>query len=64
MKKHKTQDNLVAFLYLLMRDHVVPAKIEKLVMNFSDKDTWVLSNGYLAEYAEDIVARLTKTKGN
>lgn len=59
-----TSDPLVSFLYELMRDHVVPGTVEKIVQedrfHLEEKREISLSNGYLAQYAEDVAARLRK----
>jgi len=62
-----TGSNLVAFVYELLRDHVLPGDMMKVV-NDSDiehtndidyeKPMWRLSNGWLAQFARDIVRRL------
>jgi hypothetical protein len=52
---------LVGFLYDLMKDHIVPGKIEELVRDsekFDNKDVNYFSNGWLAKYAENIADRL------
>lgn len=50
---------LVTFLYVLMRDFVQPGNIEAIVMEIEDSDEeWVFSNGWLAQYAQDISERL------
>lgn len=62
-----TGSNLVVFVYELLRDHVLPGDMMKVV-NDSDiehtndvdyeKPMWRLSNGWLAQFARDIVRRL------
>lgn len=69
MKPFPTTSPLTAFLYELMRDHVVAGDIEGLVRSVEkpsaastgedESGTWVLSNGHLAAYAEELGARLT-----
>lgn len=57
---------LVAFLYVLMRDVVPAGVIEGTLLKLSnenaeDKETqheYMLTNGYLAKYAQDIATRL------
>ena len=57
---------LVCFLYLLMRDAVTPGKMEQILLsisNINDKDTplkdkFQLTNGWLAQYAQDIADRI------
>ncbi len=59
---------LVGFLYDLLRDHVQPGTVEGMVRRqfephnpFDDKiDSYSFTNGWLAKYAQDIAARLTK----
>lgn len=53
-----TEDTLVAFLYLLLRDHVLPGDIETLMRNIAPHDRCLFSNGWLAQYAKDIAERL------
>ena len=63
-----TNSNLVAFVYELLRDHVLPGDMQKIVddsdvhpnreMTYDTGPTWQLSNGWLARYARDIVRRL------
>lgn len=58
-------DPLVGLLYDLLRDHIQPGDLEKLVRNactHADK-IMVYSNGWLVRYAEDIVERLDKARG-
>lgn len=57
---------LVAFLYVLMRDTVPPGVIEGTLLKLSNenaeeketKHEYMLTNGYLAKYAQDIADRL------
>lgn len=62
MRSGKVRDNraLVAFLYVLMRDHVTPSNIEEIMshVNEENKTEYELSNGYLAMYAKDLATRL------
>ena len=65
-----TTDPLVAFLYVLLRDHVQPADVEYvmkqvslehgIMLQLGDVETqeFQLSNGWLGCYAKDIAARL------
>lgn len=55
----KVQDDraLVSFLYDLMRDHVTPGVVEKLVLA-SPPGMTKFTNGYLANYAKELAARL------
>lgn len=53
-----TDDPLVLFLYLLMRDEVVPGAVEGIVQSVVDAEGTTLTNGFLADYAKDIAGRL------
>lgn len=48
---------LVSFLYQIMRDHLPPGVIEKIVQE-SQEPIVQYTNGWLAKYAEDIANRL------
>lgn len=56
---------LEVFLYHLMRDHLTPGVIEALVMEI-EKPGWtppaMFTNGWLAQYAKNLAARLAATK--
>ena len=52
-----SDDKLVCFLYLLLRDHLLPGDIEALLKN-ADGDSFEFTNGYLASYSKDLAARL------
>jgi hypothetical protein len=51
---------LVGFLYILMRDHLTPGTLEKIMIDHIDyQDNKVYyTNGWLAKYSEDIAKRL------
>ena len=51
-------ERLRAFLYLLMRDVVVPGEVERLVIEAEKVRVAIYSNGHLASYAEELVGRL------
>ena len=55
-----SDDKLVAFFYLLMRDHLTPGVIEDIMRMLADTagDTTQFSNGWLAKYADDVARRL------
>ena len=56
---------LVAFLYDLMRDELVPGRVEKLLEQLNPECTeWVFTNGWLARHAQDIAERLTRGEGS
>lgn len=48
---------LISFLYELMRDHLPPGVVEKLVQD-SQVSECLYTNGWLALYAEDLANRL------
>jgi len=52
-----THEKLVSFLYELMRDHLPPGVVERLVQNNQETPA-SLTNGYLAQYAKDLADRL------
>lgn len=59
MDKYKSKSALVSFLYELMRDHVPCGTVEKLVKDANPYNANIeFSNGYLAQYAEDLANRL------
>lgn len=48
-----------SFLYLLMRDHLPPGKVETILREvFDDKQPSGFTNGWLAEYARYVRTRL------
>lgn len=61
-----SQDPLVSFLYILMRDHLPAGVVEGIIQNHvvveaqdeGPSDESQFCNGYLAAYAKDIAARL------
>ena len=54
-----SESPLICFLYLLMRDHVVPGTLEKVVMDTEKAETsFIFTNGWLAKYAENLAKRL------
>lgn len=53
-----SSDPVVAFLYILMRDHLSPGKVEKVVLEHCSGGKHIFTNGWLAEYAKDIAIRL------
>lgn len=52
------KSKLVSFLYELMRDHITPGQIESLVRSSLYEEYTVYTNGWLAEYAQDLAKRL------
>jgi hypothetical protein len=66
MQSHTTGSPLVSFLYLLMRDHVPPGVVEGIVAKDEPREdpelVFVLTNGHLAAYAEEIAGRLTRKR--
>ena len=61
---HVKNNKLVTFFYLLMRDELPCGVIERIVQEIENtgKDYFVLSNGYLADYAYEIAERLLNNK--
>lgn len=55
-----SDDPLVSFLYLLMRDYLPVGIAERLVEMHSYEETTSFTNGYLADYAKDLATRLKK----
>lgn len=60
MKKKRDVNELVTFFYLLLRDYLSAGVVEKIVMDSTKHKSNILSNGYIGDYAEDIVKRLLK----
>lgn len=58
MKEHVTRSRFVAWLYEIIRDHIVPGSLETVMRNTPELNSYTLSNNYIAEYAEDIRVRL------
>jgi hypothetical protein len=58
--KVHNNDALVALFYDLLRDHIHPGDLEQLVRSACESGTQmkVYSNGWLAQYAADLVFRL------
>ena len=58
-----TKSRLTAFLYEILRDHVQPGVIEKIVATdeeeFKDGTEILLSNNHLGAYADELAHRLT-----
>lgn len=48
---------LVSFLYELMRDHLPPGQVEAIVRASQEPDCQY-TNGWLAQYAQDLANRL------
>lgn len=53
-----SDDPVVAFLYVLMRDHLPTSIVEQIVRGSKPEETSVFSNGWLASYAKDLAERL------
>jgi hypothetical protein len=58
--KIHNHDALVSLLYALLRDHISPGDLEKLVREECEhgSEMKVFSNGWLAQYAADLAFRL------
>ena len=55
--KVQYNSRLVGFLYDLMRGHLPPGVVEKLLAQQAEPDI-VYTNGWLAQYANDVAKRL------
>ena len=55
-----SDDKFISFIYELCRDHLTPGVVESIVLNSTGpgSDNIRFTNGYLAEYAKDVVRRL------
>lgn len=51
-------EKLVDFLYVLLRQHVLPGDIEDLMINHVRAEKSQYCNPYLAQYARDLAERL------
>ena len=62
MKTSKTNNRLVCLIYQLLRDEILPGIMEKIVTELENPEIKeiIKSNGYLAEYAKEIVERLNQ----
>ena len=54
----QTRNRLVAFLYELGRDHLPLGVIEAVAQDSETQQEYVLSNDYLAHYAQSVAQRL------
>ncbi len=50
---------LVSFLYVLMRDHLVPGVVEGIEIHAQSGKEKLFCNGWLARHAQDLADRLT-----
>lgn len=64
-----TEDPFVALMYLILRDHVHPGDLEHAVRDVSEGwqnagpvSGFQLTNGFLADYARDLVERLDELR--
>jgi len=56
-----TNDRLVVFLYMLLRDRLSAGSLEGMISTMeSEYGPQGLSNGWVAKYAEDVAERLLK----
>lgn len=57
----RSDERLVGFLYILLRDHVPAGVLERLVAEEEQtRPPYQFSNGWLAQYAKDLAARLSR----
>lgn len=54
----KINSKLVSFLYELMRDHLPTGTVEEIVRASEQESEVIYTNGWLAQYAEDLANRL------
>lgn len=60
MDKVSDERRLVCFLYLLMRDHLTPGKVESLMETIEKlEQPAVFTNGFLAQHAQELADKLT-----
>lgn len=50
-------DPAVAFFYILLRDHLRVSEVESIIDSLA-RGPYLFSNGWLAQYAADLVGRL------
>lgn len=57
---HETTDRLTSFLYVLMRDHLPPGVVTEVAIDayVGEGGSHILSNSYLAKYAEYLSRKL------
>lgn len=54
-----SEEKLVCFFYLLMRDHFTPGKVETIMVEVETSNPpWEFTNGWLALHAKDLSERL------
>lgn len=59
---HQTMDRLTSFLYVLMRDRLPPGVVTEVAIDAHvGEGPFILSNGYLAKYAEHLAHKLRGT---
>lgn len=51
---------MVAFLYLLMRDHLPVGPVSEIVKDLRAHDGAIFTNGWLAKYAEHVAVELSR----
>jgi len=51
---------MVEFFYILLRDHMLGGEVEAILLKMSSPIECQYSNGFTAQYAENIVSRLNK----
>lgn len=56
-----SNDKLVCFLYVLMRDYLPCGDIESIVLEHIGNQKVEFANGWLANYAKDIAGRLNES---
>ena len=55
-------DSLTSFLYILMRDYMPAGKVEELVLNTTMAEECLYTNGWLAQYANNLADKINNAK--
>lgn len=53
-----SDDKLISFLYILMRDYLPVGSVEEILQNHVNDKTSQFTNGWLAEYARYVAHNL------
>ena len=61
MKTEAYNDPVITFVYLLLRDELSAGVVEEIITQVEEKPGVItFSNGFIADYASDIVNRLSE----
>ena len=55
-----SNDPLVSFLYILMRDYLPAGTVEKIMQEHVNEKESLFCNGFLAQYAKDVADRINE----